>query len=308
MGKKRDANKENETGTKDKKRARWNKLCDSILIAQLIAQKAAGNQTDNAGWHSSAWTACAADLEGSEQQSGGVVKTSDACQTRWTTLKSQYQLGFPLYDEMAQLVDGAVATGAGAFNPGQIVVRAPSPDWPEQLPDNDANEFPLDPVLKGPAGRVDPPSGAPQTPKLSSLDISMDTSRSGDNSDDDIESSFVSRRRVRAMSDPPSSTSKRRRTDGHGRKLSNGHALMAVSQSLEGIAAALKAESTGPSSPQRKTAVIKIIMKMTEFTKEEKSQILRLIRADTGIADTFLAIKEEDAEYRVDYLRTELQP
>jgi hypothetical protein len=110
------------------------------------------------------------------------------------------------------------------------------------------------------------------------------------------------------MSDPPSSTSKRRRTDGHGRKLSNGHALMAVSQSLEGIAAALKAESTGPSSPQRKTAAIKIIMKMTEFTKEEKSQILRLIRADTGIADTFLAIEEEDAEYRVDYLRTELQP
>lgn len=88
---------------------------------------------------------------------------------------------------MAQLVDGAVATGAGAFSPGQIVVRAPSPDWPEQLPDDDADEFPLDPVLKGPAGRVDPPSGAPQTPKLSSLDISMDTSRSGDNSDDDIE-------------------------------------------------------------------------------------------------------------------------
>ncbi|KAJ7337684.1 hypothetical protein DFH08DRAFT_964645 [Mycena albidolilacea] len=95
MGKKKekkDANEENETDIKDKKRPRWNKLCDSILIAQLIAQKAAGNQTDNAGWHSSAWTACAADLEGSEQQSGGVVKTSDACQTRWTTLKSQYQL------------------------------------------------------------------------------------------------------------------------------------------------------------------------------------------------------------------------
>jgi hypothetical protein len=31
---------------------------------------------------------------------------------------------------------------------------------------------------------------------------------------------------------------------------------MAVSQSLEGIAAALKAESTGPSSPQHKTSTI----------------------------------------------------
>ncbi|KAJ7196180.1 hypothetical protein B0H12DRAFT_1272134, partial [Mycena haematopus] len=155
MGRKKE-NKENDPGTKDKKRARWNKLCDSVLIAQLIAQKAAGNQTDNAGWHSSAWTACATDLEGTEQQSGGAIKTADACQTRWTTLKSQYQQvkklreksgwgwndqdkhivvddatweayvkvdgkaqgwrfkGFPLYDEMAQLVDGAVATGAGA--------------------------------------------------------------------------------------------------------------------------------------------------------------------------------------------------
>ncbi|KAJ7939971.1 hypothetical protein B0H13DRAFT_1450797, partial [Mycena leptocephala] len=67
-------------------------LCDSI-------QKAAGNQTDNAGWDSSAWTARAADLEGTEKQSGGAMKTSDACQTRWTTLKSQYQLVKKLRDK-----------------------------------------------------------------------------------------------------------------------------------------------------------------------------------------------------------------
>jgi hypothetical protein len=29
---KKDDNKENQTGAEDKKRARWNKLCDSILI------------------------------------------------------------------------------------------------------------------------------------------------------------------------------------------------------------------------------------------------------------------------------------
>ncbi|KAJ7261699.1 hypothetical protein B0H12DRAFT_1231357 [Mycena haematopus] len=48
--------------------------------------------------------------------------------------------------------------------------------------------------------------------------------------------------------------------------------------------------------------------KLSGHVTEEKSQILRLIRADTGIADTFLAIEEVDVEYRVDYLRSELQP
>ncbi|KAJ7805245.1 hypothetical protein B0H14DRAFT_2611507 [Mycena olivaceomarginata] len=55
-------------------------------------------------------------------------------------------------------------------------------------------------------------------------------------------------------------------------KPSNGHALMAVSASLEGIAAALKAESTGPSTPQRKTAEIKAIMTL-ELTEDEEPLI-----------------------------------
>jgi hypothetical protein len=49
-------------------------------------------------------------------------------------------------------------------------------------------------------------------------------------------------------------------------------------------------------------------MQMTELTKEEKSQILQLIRADTGIADTFLAIDKADVEARIDCLRAELTP
>jgi tellurite resistance protein len=108
------------------------------------------------------------------------------------------------------------------------------------------------------------------------------------------------------MSDSPQ-PKKRRCTEAHGRKLSNGHALMAVSESLQGIAAALTAENTGPTSPQRKTKAIKLIMKIPELSKEGKTQILRLLRSDTGIADAFLAIEDEDAEYRIDYLRAELE-
>ncbi|KAJ6532633.1 hypothetical protein B0H19DRAFT_1325579 [Mycena capillaripes] len=204
---------------------------------------------------------------------------------------------------MAQLIDGAVATGEGAFHPGQQVARAPSPDWPVVLPDNDEDNK-IDPYLKGPAGRVDPPTHTPKTP-----DSPVSSSRPDENSDMEevvVLSSSASCRRVRAMSESPQSN-KRRRTDGHGRKPSNGHAMMAVSESLKGIAAALTADNTGPSSPQRKTNAIKLIMKIPELLKEEKTQILRLIRADTGIADTFLAIEEEDAQSRIDYLRAELE-
>jgi hypothetical protein len=108
------------------------------------------------------------------------------------------------------------------------------------------------------------------------------------------------------MSDSPPGPAKRRRSDGHGRKPSNGHALMAVSESLQGIAAAFKSDSSGPASPKRKTDAIKLIVIMPEFTKAEKSRIIQLIRADTGIADAFLALGDVDAEYSIDYLRTEL--
>ncbi|KAJ7930144.1 hypothetical protein B0H13DRAFT_2309825 [Mycena leptocephala] len=69
---KNQGNKENESPGSEKKRCRWNALCDSVFIAQLIAEKAAGNQTDNAG---------CTKLHGQH-----------ACQTRWGTLKAQYQL------------------------------------------------------------------------------------------------------------------------------------------------------------------------------------------------------------------------
>lgn len=68
------------------KRARWNAASDAILVEELIAQKAQGKQTDNANWHSDAWTACAEKLVGSEAISGGAAKSAKACNTRWGTV------------------------------------------------------------------------------------------------------------------------------------------------------------------------------------------------------------------------------
>ncbi|KAJ7751617.1 hypothetical protein B0H16DRAFT_1419396 [Mycena metata] len=196
--------KENEApAASEKKRCRWDAPSDAALVGQLLAEKAAGNQTDNAGWHSAAWTSCARAVKGTEKKSGGAPKTAEACQTRWGSLKAQFQLvkslrnksgwgwddvekhvvvsddvwnayleinakihpwrnkGFPLYDEMCQLVDGAVATGEGAFIPGQ----APnSPEWGPIVSEDEDDNSMIDPILLGPAGRVEPSPRAPQTP------------------------------------------------------------------------------------------------------------------------------------------------
>jgi hypothetical protein len=77
-------NKENKApDSTSPKRARWSTTSDAKLIGQLSAEKAAGNQTDNAGWHQAAWTTCGKALEGSEKGDGGGVKTAEACLTRW---------------------------------------------------------------------------------------------------------------------------------------------------------------------------------------------------------------------------------
>ncbi|KAJ6626023.1 hypothetical protein B0H10DRAFT_1662544, partial [Mycena sp. CBHHK59/15] len=70
----------------------WNAKCDATLVGQLAVEKAAGNQTDNAGWHASAWTVAVAVLAGSEKKSGGSAKMADVCLSRWGMLKAQYAL------------------------------------------------------------------------------------------------------------------------------------------------------------------------------------------------------------------------
>lgn len=73
---------------KTRDRARWTDHSDLLMLGELKAQERQGNQTDNAGFKSDAWTACAAVLAGTEVTSGGCAKTAKSCSTRWTSVCS----------------------------------------------------------------------------------------------------------------------------------------------------------------------------------------------------------------------------
>ncbi|KAJ6479680.1 hypothetical protein C8R45DRAFT_1155799 [Mycena sanguinolenta] len=311
-------------------------MLDAILLGQLAAEKAAGNQTDNAGWHSSAWTASSTALKGSEQKSGGCEKTAEACQSHWNMLKRDYLIVKSLHDksgwdwddvEKRVVVKDSVWEALLAVNPklrkwhntsfplydemAALRPHALSPNWPAEFPDEDPpseDDFPLDPALKGAGGRFEPSSISSQEQSATSTQVSATPSSPSSDMDEPVSTSSVSQHRVRAVSVSDSPPAKRRHKDGHGRKPSNSHVMLAVSEALAGIGAALKAESSGLSSPVRKTEAIKIIVKMNQFSATEKASILRLIRSDTSIADAFLAIPDDEIQCRIDYLRAELTP
>jgi hypothetical protein len=101
---------------------------------------------------------------------------------------------------------------------------------------------------------------------------------------------------------------KRARTsnEGYGRKPSNGHAMMAVSGSLDKVAQALMVNPNGPPSPECKTRAIKVIKSLDTLTSVQKIRVLQLICSDTSVADTFLAV-EEDPELSVKFLLAEIE-
>ncbi|KAJ7145419.1 hypothetical protein C8R43DRAFT_953475 [Mycena crocata] len=315
-------------------RAVWNTATVAILIDTLLAQKAEGNQTDNAAWKADAWTACAEALAGTESGpngSGGPPKTAKMCSTRWVAEKGDYIMvkslrdksgwgwddekhiivvddnvwnefvktcpnakkwhtkPFPFYDKMVDLVDGGVATGNNSFVPGR------------EAPNDDEDDFPLDPALQGEGGMYPPPT------TKDPIDWPP-TDNESDKEEIRVEPPQSTRKRIRAISDssPTSSasTGKRQHTDGHGHKPSAGHAMFAISESLKEVANALSRDPGGPSSPQRKPAAIAAVMKMN-LDNAEKVRALQLIRSDTSVADVLLAFEEDDP-MRKEFLLAEI--
>jgi len=71
------------------KQAKWSSANDATLIQVLTEQQAAGNQADNS-WKGCVWQVASKELAGSEDISGGAVKTPSKCHTRWDKLTSEF--------------------------------------------------------------------------------------------------------------------------------------------------------------------------------------------------------------------------
>jgi hypothetical protein len=82
--------------------------------------------------------------------------------------------------------------------------------------------------------------------------------------------------------------------------------MMAVSGSLDKVAQALMVNPNGPPSPERKTRAIKALKSLDRLTPIQKVRVLQLIRSDTSVADTFVAI-EEDPELSLEFLLAEIE-
>ncbi|PIL27222.1 hypothetical protein GSI_10366 [Ganoderma sinense ZZ0214-1] len=137
--------------------AQYSSEDDCTLITTLLKQARYSNQSEN-GFKKQAYLAAANALAGSELVSGGKVKSQQSIQDRFLTefvvvrtLRGQSGFGwdeenslvmapedvwkkyleahpeakkwcktpFPLYDDICSLVDGTVATGEGAYRPGE---------------------------------------------------------------------------------------------------------------------------------------------------------------------------------------------
>ncbi|KIL55164.1 hypothetical protein M378DRAFT_42800, partial [Amanita muscaria Koide BX008] len=127
-----------KSNTSDKEnegdRCSWTLDDDKILLDVLREQKVAGNQSES-GWKPQVWTAVAQALKdrGKEkvdklQHLSGFgwdneKKLVTATEAVWEAYLAAHpkaarwrKTSFPLYDKMYFLVDGIIATGAGAFH------------------------------------------------------------------------------------------------------------------------------------------------------------------------------------------------
>ncbi|KAG6882525.1 hypothetical protein C0992_011412, partial [Termitomyces sp. T32_za158] len=197
---------------------------------------------------------------------------------------------FPLYDEMANLVDGSVATGDTVFCPGRA--RNATPPTNSDL--------------------YDP---SPESDGIQALDNSQDFYMDiiDPTLDEDIHCSDEPGKKIEEMTSAPVTPATLKRTasaslsstrSAKSRKVSSGEALATVAGSIEHLADSFTADAAN-TSPQRKRAAIKILEQDAMLSPHSLLRAFKLIRCDTGFADMITSIN--DKESHTSYINLELE-
>ncbi|KAF9026364.1 hypothetical protein BDP27DRAFT_1376251 [Rhodocollybia butyracea] len=306
------SDQQNEIATSENtggKKASWELEHDRVLIEVLKEQKAGGFQTDNGGFHGDAYKAAAAKLVTATSKGG--AKTSESCKTRWAILKKDFKdvktirnksanvwddlikakpklkkwrrKAFPLYDEILDIIEGQIATGAMAFFPGDPA-NNPSPgldksdESGEEEEEEEDSQLVLRLLLPLLLDHLSCPVQAPTHPR------------------------FHSRKRCPATPDD------RPWKRAHGRKPTQSDAGFEMAEAVRDLARSAMGDYGNSSalSPARKTRAIALIEKDNQLSENEMIDAFKLIRRDTSVADTYLAIG--DIYRRTNFLQSELSP
>ncbi|KAJ3991183.1 Myb/SANT-like DNA-binding domain-containing protein [Lentinula boryana] len=304
------------------KKAVWSTADDLILLTVLKEHKSAGFQTDNGGFHNDAYKAAAARL--TQSISKGPKKTSEMCKTRWSTVKKDFKAvksireksgfgwdaerclatataevwedlikskpslkcwktkRFPLYDNVLDLIEGQVATGATAFFPG--VVR-PANEGDNDTEGDRAKGDDEDNEVEEEDESLTLSAAFTQTPARQHSFLSHSSTNSTVSS---LSTVFLPHKRVAATSDINDRPAK----CAHGRKPTQSDAGFEMAEAVRDLARSAMGDSKDASvlSPARKTRAIARLEENNELSDNEMIDAFKLIRRDTSIADTYLAI------------------
>jgi len=285
-----------------RKKVFWSDGDDRNLIYRLREAKLAGMQSDN-GWKPQVWPLCRDAVAGSSGAEKTAEKCADhwtnmkaafnevrklrdlsgfgwddglkivvasddvwdAYLTRHPGAKKWRKKPFPLYDDILFLVDGKVATGAGAFHAGTIQSQPPSDVLTQSQ--TDANTPPADDEsLSQPEG---------------SGDTSTDTVVGDD--DDLVASSPVApapTTRKRAASSSPNKSARppSRRTKR------NADAVSEIAGALRQVAMSL----IPPESPDITKRAIQMMDEDNEFSSDEEPAVMRLFTKEVDVARTYI--------------------
>ncbi|KAF9073019.1 hypothetical protein BDP27DRAFT_1360517 [Rhodocollybia butyracea] len=307
------------------KKAIWSTVDDEVLVTVLKEQKSGGFQTDNGGFHNDAYKAASIKLAFSMATSKGPQKTSEMCKTRWGTLKKNLKdvksireksgfgwdaeraiatatdqvwedlikskpklkcwrkKSFPLYDQILDLIEGQVATGGSVFFPGVLGAVGP---------------------LEGEAGSEEEDNNSDEEEDSARVTSSQTPARRPlvqNSSTDFATPATVSRKRVPAMSDLTERPAKR----AHGRKPTQSDAGFEMAEAVRDLARSAMGDNN-PSvlSPARKTRAIACVENNNELSDNKMIDAFKLIRRDTSVADTYLAI--HCVKHRTRFIQAEI--
>ncbi|KAJ7763295.1 hypothetical protein B0H16DRAFT_1883690 [Mycena metata] len=307
----------------DSARCQWSDADDAILVEKLRWAKDQGFQSES-GWKPQTWVHCVDALK----DSPGPKKTADKIQDHyghatflfvqklrglsgfgwddglklvtasedvWTALlaknskaKRWRKTPFPLYDDILYLVEGIVATGAGAFHGGgasqtqSTIAFTQSTQSASQLTQSDSQEEP--------ATQDDTPA----TPRRSSPGPDGLNLARGSPDNDLTPSSPVRPRQKRAATSPSSASSRKKRKR-------NAEAASEMAGAIERVALALNTVG----SPEVRKRAIRLMEDDAEFSDNEEVAVMRLFTKDTAVAQAYIGSRKKTT--RTAFIRSILE-